>query len=156
MSLGWSRAVCFLFLTGCTPLGLWLYEDPVVTVSRVTFESGKPRPSGASPVIVALAVQNVNDYPLTNERLELSLRLDGIPIGVVSRDSTVAVETDTVSTVAVALPIQPQAPSVDEVLASGTHTFAVQGRAFFHTPIGIREVRFAQAGPMLFGKRSVP
>jgi LEA14-like dessication related protein len=125
-----------------------------VTVSQITLELGTSRPS-RSPVIVALAVQNPNDYPLSTERLELSLRLDGIPIGRLRRDSTVSVAMDTVSTVAVALPLEQQ--TNDERLQSlrvGTHMFAVRGRATFHTPIGKRKVRFAQEGAMVFGERS--
>jgi LEA14-like dessication related protein len=143
-----------LLLSACTPFGLWLYQDPVVTVSQITLELGTSRPS-RSPVIVALAVQNPNDYPLSTERLELSLRLDGIPIGRLRRDSTVSVAMDTVSTVAVALPLEQQ--TNDERLKSlsvGTHMFAVRGRATFHTPIGKRKVRFAQEGAMVFGERS--
>src|SRR4051794_41416202 len=76
---------------GCTPLGLWLYEDPVVTVSQITLELGSG--PARSPVTVALAMQNTNDYPLSTERVELSLQLDDVPIGQLRRDSAVAVAT---------------------------------------------------------------
>lgn len=150
-----SRVVWIVLLTACTPLGLWLYEDPVVTVSRITLERGGSGPPGSSPVIVALAVHNLNDYPISTERLELSLRLDGVPIGRFKRDSTVAVKTDTVSTVALALPLEKQAtPAQLETLVTGTHMFVVQGRATFRTPIGKRKVSFAQEGEMIFGHRA--
>jgi LEA14-like dessication related protein len=149
-----SRAVGLMLLSGCTPLGLWLYDDPVVTVSRISLESGKSRRPGSTPVIVALAVQNVNDYPLSTERLELALRLDGVAIGTLRRDSTVAVAHDTISVVAVTLPVEKQAISAHlQALGPGTHTFAVQGRATFRTPIGTRKVSFTQAGAMVFGER---
>jgi LEA14-like dessication related protein len=126
----------------------------VVTVSRITLELGKSRAAGSSPVIVALAVQNVNDYPLSAERLELSLRLDGVPIGRLKHDSTVPVATDTVSVVALALPLEKPATAQRlGVLGWGAHTFAVRGRATFRTPIGIRKVRFAQEGSLIFGER---
>jgi LEA14-like dessication related protein len=147
-SLGWV-----LLLGGCTPLGLWLYEDPVVTVSQITLELG----SGPvrSPVMVALDLQNTNDYPLSTERVELSLRLDGVPIGQLKRDSAVSVATDSVSTVALPLLLAKQAtPERLQSLRSGTHRFAVRGRATFRTPIGTRKVRFAQEGSLLFGVRS--
>jgi hypothetical protein len=38
-------------------------------------------------------------------------------------------------------------------LGSGTHTFAVRGRATFQTPIGKRKVKFAQEGSLIFGVR---
>jgi LEA14-like dessication related protein len=145
---GWG-----LLVGGCTPLGLWLYEDPVVTVSQITLELG----SGPvhSPVTVALAMENSNDYPVSAEHLELSLRLDGIPIGQLRQDSTVAVATDTVSTVAVPISLARQAtPERLRSLGSGTHTFWVQGRAIFNTPIGLRKVPFAQQGSIIFGART--
>jgi len=53
--MAWMRAAWLAILGSCTPLGLWIYEYPVVTVSRVT--------------------------------LEVSLLLDGIPIGQMRQDS---------------------------------------------------------------------
>ena len=138
----------------CTPLGLWIYEDPVVTVSRVTLELREPRAVGVSPVVVALAVHNRNDFPLSTTGMEVSLRLDGVAIGSVSRDSTLAVATDTVSTVALALKLEKHATASRlRALDAGSHRFAVRGRATFKTPIGTRKVRFAEEGDMVFGRR---
>lgn len=134
-------------------MGLWIYEDPVVTVSQITFQfphSGTTR----APVVVALALQNSNDYPLEAEQVELSLRLDGVPIGQLKRDSTVPVATDTVSTVALPLAVNRSTTAARlRSIGTGTHTFAVRGRATFQTPIGKRDVRFAQEGSLVFGVR---
>jgi LEA14-like dessication related protein len=139
----------------CTPLGLWVYEDPVVTVSRVTLELKEAPRLGKSPVVVALAVENRNTFELSAERVELSLRLDGVPIGQVDRDSTVPLAMAAVSTVSLALPLQRQTtPERLAALGTGTHTFAVRGRATFKTPFGTRKVRFEQEGAMMFGERS--
>ena len=130
-----------------------MYEDPVVTVSRITFQFARSG-SASAPVIVALALQNTNDYPLEAEKVELSLRLDGIPIGQLKRDSSLAVATDTVSTVALPLPVDRSTTAERlRTIGSGTHTFAVRGRATFQTPIGKRDVRFAQEGELVFGVR---
>jgi LEA14-like dessication related protein len=146
---GMALAIC---LGACTPLGLWIYEDPVVTVARVTLEK---KGAGKSPVLVALRVDNRNTYALSAERVVLSLRLDGVPVGRVERDSTVSLATATVSTVALSLPLQKQATAQRlAALGSGTHTFAVQGRATFRTPFGTREVPFRQEGSMIFGQRT--
>jgi LEA14-like dessication related protein len=123
-----------------------------VTVSQITLELGSG--PARSPVTVSLAMQNTNDYPLSTERVELSLRLDGVPVGQLRRDSTVAVATDTVSTVALPLSLAKQAtPQRLQTWRSGTHTFAVRGRAIFLTPIGKRKVPFAQEGSLVFGAR---
>jgi LEA14-like dessication related protein len=128
-----------------------VYADPVVTVSQVTLEVKEAKRLGT---IVALAVDNRNTYAISAERVELSLRLDDVPIGRVDRDSSVPVAKAAVSTVALALPLQKQtSPERLAALGSGTHTFAVQGRATFRTPFGLRAVRFEQKGAMMFGER---
>lgn len=142
-----------LLLGSCTPLGLWIYEDPVVTVSQITLELGSG--PARSPVTVALAMQNTNDYPLSSERVELSLRLDGMAVGETQRDSTVPMAMDTVSTIALPISLGQEAtPERLRNLDHGTHTFAVRGQAIFQTPIGKRKVPFAQEGSMMFGARS--
>jgi len=148
----WSRIGLAVVLGACTPLGLWVYADPVVTVSRVTLEVKEAKRLGT---VVALAVDNRNTYAISAERVELSLRLDDVPVGRVDRDSSVPVAKAAVSTVALALPLQKQtSPERLAALGSGTHTFAVQGRATFRTPFGLRAVRFEQKGAMMFGERS--
>jgi LEA14-like dessication related protein len=147
----WSRIGLVVVLGACTPLGLWVYADPVVTVSRVTLEVKEAKRLGT---VVALAVDNRNTYAISAERVELSLRLDDVPVGWVDRDSSVPVAKAAVSTVALALPLQQQtSPERLAALGSGTHTFAVQGRATFRTPFGMRAVRFEQKGAMMFGER---
>jgi LEA14-like dessication related protein len=147
----WSRIGLVVVVAACTPLGLWVYADPVVTVSRVTLEVKEAKRLGT---VVALAVDNQNTYAISAERVELSLRLDDVPVGQVDRDSSVPVAKAAVSTVALSLPLQKQtSPERLAALGSGTHTFAVQGRATFRTPFGLRAVRFEQKGAMMFGER---
>jgi LEA14-like dessication related protein len=151
----WLGFMAATVLGGCTPLGLWIYEDPVVSVSRVTLELKGARQRGTSPVTVSLAVDNRNTYDLSTERVELSLRLDDIAIGQVDRHSVVPVAMAAVSTLALALPLQKQMlPKRLAAPGSGAHTFAVRGRATFRTPFGTRKVRFEQEGAMVFGARS--
>jgi LEA14-like dessication related protein len=150
-----ALAVCGGLLGACTPLGLWIYEDPAVRVARVTLELREARSTVVSPVVVALAVHNRNDFPLSTTRMELSLTLDGIPIGGLKQDSTVAVETDGISTMALPLKLEKHAtPTRLRALDSGSHKFLVSGRATFETPIGTRDVDFAEEGEMIFGQRA--
>lgn len=134
-------------------MGLWIYEDPVVTVSRVTLELRGTR-SSTSPVMVALAVHNRNDYPLSSTRMELSLRLDGVTIGRSIQDSTLPVSMKGVSTVVLPLALEKRATPLQlRTLDTGSHRFVVSGRATFQTPTGARKVRFAEEGDMIFGRR---
>jgi len=135
----------------CTPLGVWIYEDPAVTVARVRLQTDSTTPQRA-PVEVAIAVRNPNDYALSATRVELRLQLDDEPIGRLTRDSTVAVPKATTSTVA--LPLVLDAGTSDARIlsfGSGRHRFLIEGRATFVTPFGPRKVRFAQAGELAFG-----
>jgi len=137
---------------GCTPLGLWMYQDPAVSVSRVRLAA---EPADTAPVVVALDLSNPNDYAVSATRVEVLLRLDDLPIGQVARDSSVPLPKVTTSTVALAL-VPTRAATRDQlkVLGSGVHHFSVQGRATFTTPIGDRKVDFAQEGEMAFGEQA--
>jgi hypothetical protein len=127
-----------------------MYQDPVVTVARITFEL-RQSARASSPLVVALAVKNANDYPLSAEQVQLSLQLDGVSVGQISRESSVPVAKDTISTVM--LPMSVSSQSQGRVPRDGVHSFAVQGRAVFRTPIGRRKVRFAQEGSVVFTER---
>ena len=70
----------------CTPVGLWLYSTPSITVSRVRLDAES---KGRLPVVVALDVLNPNDYAISTTRVELRLSLDDLPIGGLDRDSSV-------------------------------------------------------------------
>jgi LEA14-like dessication related protein len=147
-----QRVIVAMSLPGslsCTPLGLWLYEDPEVTVSRVRLGSDS---LSAAPVLVALDLQNRNDYPISTVHLQLSLALDDLPVGELSQDSTVVVPKTATSTVALPLVLGAGVPATRLTrIRNGTHKFTVMGRAEFTTPVGTRRVRFAQEGDLRFG-----
>ena len=108
--------------------------------------------AGAAPVVLGLAVWNPNDYDLSTARLELQLRLDDVTVGHFSRDSIIPVPQAGLADFALPLTV-PAGPIRERIrrLSSGTHRFAVEGRATFSTPFGRRNVRFAHAGDMAFG-----
>jgi hypothetical protein len=131
----------------CTPLGLWVYDDPGLEVSRVRVDHD----AGADPVVLGLAVWNPNDYAVTTARLELQLKLDDVPVGHFFRDSIIPVPQ--IGLTDLALPLTVPKGAVRRrirAMGSGTHRFAVEGRATFSTPFGPHEVRFAHAGDLAF------
>ena len=133
----------------CTPLGLWLYQDPGVSVSRVRVGIDS---LSMAPVLVALALQNPNAYPLSTVRVQLSLELDDQPLGELNQDSTLVLPREAISTVALPLVLTAGVPASSlGKLRGGTHRFVVMGRAEFTTPVGTRKVRFAQEGDLRFG-----
>jgi LEA14-like dessication related protein len=134
----------------CTPLGLWVYDDPGLEVSRVRLDHDT---AGGAPVVLGLAVWNPNDYDLSTARFELQLRLDDVTVGHFSRDSIIPVPHSGLSDFALPLTV-PTGPIRERIrrLGSGTHRFAVEGLATFSTPFGLRDVRFAHAGDLAFGQ----
>jgi hypothetical protein len=137
----------------CTPLGLWVYEDPGVTMSRVRVNA---KGQDSSPVMVVLDLRNPNDLTLSTTRVELWLVLDGLTVGWLDRDSSVSLPKGTTT---VALPLVPSHVTTaarQRAFDSGIHQFTIEGRATFATPIGEREVRFVQTGEMAFGPPESP
>jgi hypothetical protein len=137
----------------CTPLGVWVYEDPRVTVSRVRVDA---QAAGAAPVVVALDVRNPNDYELATIRVELRLSLDDLPIGRLDRDSSVSLPKGTATVALPLLPYKSTPRARLQAFRSGIHRFAVEGRATLATPVGKRKVRFAQEGELAFGSPASP
>jgi hypothetical protein len=138
-----------IVMPACTPAGVWIYEDPRITVSRVRLDADT---SGDRPVLVALDLRNPNDYVVSATRVELRLALDDLPIGRLAHDSSVQVPKGTAT---VALPLIPDRSATRARLLSfnsGVHQFAIEGLATFTTPIGKRRVHFAQTGELAFGQ----
>jgi LEA14-like dessication related protein len=150
----WSWQVWWIVAVGaCTPLGLWVYEDPGVTMSRVRVNA---KGEDASPVMVVLDLRNPNDLTLSTTRVELWLVLDGLTVGWLDRDSSVSLPKGTAT---VALPLTPNratTPARLQAFGSGIHRFRIEGRATFATPVGKRKVRFAQTGELAFGPPELP
>jgi LEA14-like dessication related protein len=137
----------------CTPLGLWIYDDPRVTVSRVRVAvQGR----GTAPVEVALDVNNPNNYPLSTTRVELRLSIDDVPIGRVERDSSVELPMGSATLDLPLVPDGSTTPAQLQALSSGVHRFTIQGLATLATPLGKREVPFAQEGELAFGMPASP
>lgn len=136
-------------VAGCTPVGLWVYDDPGFEVSRVRLQ---PTETSAPPVVLGLAVLNPNDYDLSTARLELQLRLDHTPIGHFFRDSVFPLPKYGIADLRLPLtPMPAITPERLRTLSRGIRHFEVEGVATFSTPFGPHEVRFAHAGDMVFG-----
>ena len=135
-----------LALGGCTPLGLWLYQEPAFEVSEVRLQHAVP---ADSTVLVGLAVWNPNDYELTTRRFELELDIDGRTVGRYTRDSIIPVGRITTDTLS--LPFLPPSDRDDRLgaLPPGTHRVEVEGSAFLTTPFGERRLRVAHAGDVV-------
>jgi hypothetical protein len=141
-------AMWWIAVSGCTPLGLWVYDDPGFEVQRVRL---RPDQVTDSSVVVALVLWNPNDYEISTVRFDLKLRLGGATVGQFARDSFIPM--DRIATTELALPFTPTSTAAG-MLAQytwGTHRFVVEGRATFDTPFGKRTTRVAHGGEIVFG-----
>jgi hypothetical protein len=138
-----------LTVAACTPLGLWMYQDPAVKVARVRID---PDPDGRAPVIVALDLQNPNDYEVSATGVQLRLRLDELAIGQLAQSNSVPLPRASSSALEVPLtPTQAISSARLQAFGSGLHHYAVEGQATFSTPIGRRKVHFTEEGELSFG-----
>jgi hypothetical protein len=57
--IGVPHAIAWLIaMLACTPAGVWIYEDPRITVARVRLDADT---TAARPVLVALDLRNPNE-----------------------------------------------------------------------------------------------
>ncbi len=144
--LAFSLAALF---AACTPVGLWVYDDPRFEVSRVRVNSDI---TIDEPVVLGLAIWNPNLYELSTARIELRLRLDDLLIGDFMRDSILPLPQGGMLDFALPLRV-PTGPLRERIrgMQTGTHRFAVEGKAVLSTPFGLHDVPFAHEGDMDFG-----
>src|SRR5262245_4932036 len=135
-------------VSACTPLGVWVYEDPGFEVQRVRLQADQVTDSS---VVVGLLLWNPNDYELSTVRFDLKLRLDDATVGQFVRDSFIPM--DKIETTKLALPFTPTSKAAEKLAryTKGTHKFLVEGRATFETPFGKRTLRVAHGGEIAFG-----
>lgn len=135
--------VLFAFLSACTPMGVWLYEEPTVGLEDVLIDTSAG--DAALPPYVILGVRNRNDFELSLRQIELELRIDGENIGSVDLDTVVTLAPITTRPVRVKVPpVDAAARGRIGALRAGVHRYGIAGRARLDTPIGERRIGFSQ------------
>jgi hypothetical protein len=139
-----------LLLSDCTPLGLWMYEDPTVTVSDVRIQTGAL--IKGERVEVVLTVRNRNDYDVLVDSVVVSLALDSVPLGKVLHAPGTPVPRNASTNIRIPLDsMTPQAVGMLSSLQPGIHAYRVGGAARIGTPIGERRVSFQLSAQADFG-----
>lgn len=130
-------AWAILAITGCTPLGGWLYDDPTFVLSELTVRGKDP----SDTLELVLTACNRNDYPLEATTLEVSFQMQGASIG--SSESRQAFTLQTRDSTKVTLPFALPPRSSD----SGRRLlYVMTGHTTLNTPIGQRRVELFQQG----------
>ena len=139
-----------LLFSDCTPLGLWMYEDPTVTVSDVRIQTGAL--VKGERVEVVLTVRNRNDYDVLVDSVVVSLALDSVPLGKVLHAPGTPVPRNGSTNIRIPVDsMSPQAISMLNSLQPGIHAYRVGGAARIGTPIGERRVSFQLSARADFG-----
>ena len=139
-------SLSFLFLcllTGCTPLGGWLYDDPQIAFSRLT---ERPNHEPGMPFDLVLIVYNCNDFDLTGTHLDLSLSVGGVAFSRVSWANAFNVKNLESTNLTVPLAVTADSARELEGLLSAGNEVELHGEVAVNTPVGRRLIPFAQHG----------
>ena len=130
----------------CTPLGLWIYEEPTVEVTEVKLEAGAD-----FPVQIAFAVSNANDFEVSLLRVYVRCSLSGSSL--VDRDLATAASFGARDRQIVRIGVAQAdlAPGANPGGAA-SQQYTIDGFAILKTPIGERRIPFTRTGTSLTGQ----
>ncbi|HEX6644744.1 MAG TPA: LEA type 2 family protein [Gemmatimonadales bacterium] len=137
-------ALALCLLPACTPLGLWIYEEPRIEITEVRVDDAA---DNAYPVRVSFRVSNENDFGISLDRVQLLLVLNDTPVIDRELSTTASFAARDQQIVEIGVAWTDIGPGLrPRSLAPGAPRYSVSGHAFVQTPIGERRIPFARAG----------
>lgn len=127
--------------SACTPLGMWLYEDPTFALAAVQLVG---EGSGTTSLEFVMAGCNRNDYDVQAQRLDVQLELNGSRVGKMTQDVPIMLTMRDQTPVPVLLPGWSGSPSPGA--EEREVTFKLVGTGVISSPMGQRTVRIVQQG----------
>ena len=126
-------------LWGCTPLGMWVYEDPRFSLVEVRPDSGAD-----GQVQLLLVACNLNDYDLQTDSLGSLLLIENKLAGSAGEASSIVLPSRTAQSVTLTLVarVPDGAPAEDRL------PFSVVSQVTVQSPIGPRHVVSREKGVM--------
>lgn len=124
---------------GCTPLGMWVYEDPRFSLVEVRPDSG-----AGGQIQLLLVACNLNDYDLQTDSLGSLLLIENRLAGSAGESSSIVLPSRTAQSVMLHLVarVPEGAPPEDRV------PFSVVSQVTVQSPIGPRHVVSREKGVM--------
>lgn len=124
----------------CTPLGMWLYEDPTFALAAVQLVG---EGSGTTSLEFVMAGCNRNDYDIQAQRLDVQLELNGTRVGKMTQDVPIMLTMRDQTPVPVQLAgwSDPGSASREREVS-----FRLVGTGVISSPVGERKVRIVQQG----------
>ena len=130
----------------CTPLGLWIYEEPTVEVTEVKLNA-----AADFPVQIAFAVSNANDFEISLLRVYVHCRVAGSSL--VDRDLATAASFGARDRQIIRIGVAQADLSPGATAgAAGAQEYTIDGFAILKTPIGERRIPFTRAGTSTAGQ----
>jgi hypothetical protein len=135
--------VFFVMQSACTPLGLWVYEDPSIALREAT----TVRPidgmvvAGDSLELVLVGC-NLNDYDLIGQSVRSRLAINGQTVAEGVSDRKILLATRDTSRFLVSLPL----PEVLRTADATPRTFELQVASLVATPLGERDLTYSLRG----------
>jgi hypothetical protein len=133
-----SMALACTMLTGCTSLGMWLYEDPRVNLVEISMAAD----SGKEQLQFVLSGCNTNDYDLQLDSLKMLL----VVAGQSPQETEDANSLVLPSRASLALPLRLHASAPDSTNGSTEVPFTVTAKAKVLSPTGPRYVTGSESG----------
>jgi hypothetical protein len=106
MATTYVAAALILMVSGCTPLGVWVYDDPSLTLRSATLRPMGVEGVGVDSLDLVFASCNRNDYDLLGEEFATRIRVDGHDVGEGRRDQPYRLATRDSAPVTVTLALQ--------------------------------------------------
>lgn len=128
-------------LAGCTPLGLWVYEDPSVVLRSATqlrVAGGQVQGDSLEFVVVGC---NLNDYDLSGDTLRSTLSVDGRKVGESVTIRPMLLASRDTSRFSVTVPLTPLTPSQGQA-----RPFELLLVSTLRTPLGVRDLSYRLMG----------
>jgi hypothetical protein len=128
-------------LAGCTPLGLWVYEDPSMALrsaAQLRVAGGQQQGDSLEFVMVGC---NLNDYDLTGDSVRTVLSVAGAKVGEAVSTRPLLFATRDTSRFTLTVPLQAT------VAAQGQRQpFELLVISTLRTPLGVRELSYRLVG----------
>ena len=128
-------------LVGCTPLGLWVYEDPSVVLrsaAQLRVSGGQIQGDSLEFTVVGC---NLNDYDLTGDTLRTALTVAGEKVGEGMTVRPILMASRDTSRFTVTVPLKAMAPTQGRAVP-----FDLVLISTLRTPLGVRDLSYHLVG----------
>ncbi len=130
-------------LQACTPLGLWVYEDPSLALREATTVRPIGGTGGAGDSLELVLVGcNLNDYDLTGQSVRSRLAINGEMVAEAVSDRRILLATRDTSRFSVSLPL----PEFLNTADATPRSFELLVASVMQTPLGERDLSYSLRG----------